>query len=243
MLTTGTAPALENGQEKPKVEGETFITGCKTAKVKLSAQSEEDEKLLKEYDELQKKDPSFGKRKKYYKYPEDELLDEMDGHERDMNEMLKYLTEVEDLIKGQDLQSIASMMEVTKETMQQHFTAYDKFKDQIIHINNQADEAIKSLQFYDDDKPSTKKKAQTQLERVLEEDGMKFDNKRSQEESKGDIVTTLLSMNSEMRTFSREMESRLDRVYKHGGATKKFGYDSVTNLSEADPSTADKAPE
>lgn len=77
----------------------------------------EDELLLKEYDELVKKDPSFGKKKKYYKYPEDELLDEMDQHERDMNEMLKYLTEVEDMIKGQDLKSIQSMMDVTKETM------------------------------------------------------------------------------------------------------------------------------
>jgi len=56
--------------------------------------------LLKEYDELVKKDPSFGKKKKYYKYPEDELLDEMDQHEHDMNEMLKYLSEVEDMIKG-----------------------------------------------------------------------------------------------------------------------------------------------
>ena len=52
----------------------------------------------------------------------------MDQHERDMNEMLKYLSEVEDMLKGQDLKSIQSMIDVTKETMQQHFTAYDKFK-------------------------------------------------------------------------------------------------------------------
>lgn len=40
------------------------------------------------------------KPKKHYKYIEDELLDEVDQHERDMNEMLKYLTEVEDMMKG-----------------------------------------------------------------------------------------------------------------------------------------------
>jgi hypothetical protein len=65
-----------------------------------------------------KKDEGFGKKKKkYYKYPEDELLDDLDQHERDMNDMLKYLAEVEDLIKGQDLKSIQQMMDVTKETM------------------------------------------------------------------------------------------------------------------------------
>ena len=48
-----------------------------------------------------------------------------------MNEMLKYLAEIEELIKGQDLKSIQSMMDVTKETMNQHFQAYDKFKGQI----------------------------------------------------------------------------------------------------------------
>ena len=45
-----------------------------------------------------------------------------------MNDMLKYLDEVEDLVKSHDLQSIQSMMEVTKDTMSMHFEAFDKFK-------------------------------------------------------------------------------------------------------------------
>lgn len=45
-----------------------------------------------------------------------------------MNEMLRYLAEVEELIKGHDLKTIQGMMDVTKETMNQHFQAYDKFK-------------------------------------------------------------------------------------------------------------------
>ena len=68
-----------------------------------------------------------------------------------MNEMLKYLSEVEDLIKGNDLKSIQQMMDVTKETMNQHFQAYDKFKDQITSISSQADQAISSLNFYADE--------------------------------------------------------------------------------------------
>ena len=41
------------------------------------------------------------------------------------------------------------MMDVTKDTMSQHFEAYNKFKGQIDLINQQADQAISSLNFYD----------------------------------------------------------------------------------------------
>lgn len=67
QLTQGSSTITESAEDK-----ETFITGVNAAK------ASEDEQLLKEYDELVKNDPSFGKKKKYYKYPEDELLDEMD---------------------------------------------------------------------------------------------------------------------------------------------------------------------
>ena len=58
-------------------------------------------------------------------------------------------------------------MDVTKETMTQHFQAYDKFKDEITDISSQADEAIKVLKYYDDEKEETKKGGR-QLERVIE---------------------------------------------------------------------------
>ena len=71
------------------------------------------------------------------------------------------------------------MMDVTKDTMNQHFDAYDKFKGQIDAINHQADAAINTLNFYNDDhhhnseslavvKPVVKKN-KTQLERVRED--------------------------------------------------------------------------
>ena len=47
----------------------------------------------------------------------DEVLDDLNQHEKDMNDMMKYLTEVEDLIKSTDLNSIKQMMDVTKDTM------------------------------------------------------------------------------------------------------------------------------
>jgi len=39
-----------------------------------------------------------------------------------------------------------------------------------------------------------------------------------------------MNMNSSMRDFATDIESRLDRAYKVG-ATKKFGYDGITNTA------------
>ena len=45
------------------------------------------------------------------------MLDDIEQYEKDMVDMLKYLTEVEDLIKGNDLKAVESMIDVTKEGM------------------------------------------------------------------------------------------------------------------------------
>ena len=182
--STTNIQAITNGGSNNGNElvGDTFITGTKIAQV-----PEEDEHILREYESHMAQ-----RKKKYYKYEEDELLDDLDQHERDMNDMLKYLTEVEELIKGQDLKSIQQMMDVTKETMTQHFQACDKFKGQIQEIDNQAEEAIKILNFYDTD--SSKggkgdKKSGMQLERVIEDQDeaeyMDKKSKPSHEHSKG----------------------------------------------------------
>lgn len=42
-----------------------------------------------------------------------------------------------------------------------------------------------------------------------------------------------MGMSESMREFSSDLESRLDRVYKQG-ASKKFGYDSITNTAKSD---------
>lgn len=55
-------------------------------------------------------------------------------------------------------------------------------------------------------------------------------NKPSQEGQKKSIVNQLMGMNSSMRDFATDIESRLDRAYKVG-ATKKFGYDGITNTA------------
>lgn len=103
-----------------------------------------------------KKEKKKGK-KPMYDNVADELIDELDQHEKEMNDMLKYLQETQDFLRSkEDLQSIEQMMEVTKDTMEQHFEAYNKFKDQIDTLNEQAEKAITSLNFYDDQPADTK---------------------------------------------------------------------------------------
>ena len=75
MITGGSMNQINNNQ----VDEKTFMTSC-------NQQEDEDSRSWK---------PT-----KYYKYKEDELLDEIDFHERDMNDMLKSLSEMEDLMKG-----------------------------------------------------------------------------------------------------------------------------------------------
>lgn len=97
-----------------------------------------------------KKEKKKGK-KPVYDNVADELIDELDQHEKEMNDMLKYLQETQDFLRSkEDLQSIEQMMEVTKDTMEQHFEAYTRFKGQIDTLNQQAEMAISSLNFYDE---------------------------------------------------------------------------------------------
>ena len=131
------------------------MTSCKVQK---SDEELTDEALLRQYEEIMQsqKTPQKKKQKIIYENPADEVLDDLNQHESDMNDMLKYLSEVEDLVKnGQDLNSIQEMMDVTKDTMSQHFEAYNKFKGQIDLINQQADQAISSLNFYDTERSTS----------------------------------------------------------------------------------------
>jgi hypothetical protein len=77
--------------------------------------------LLRQYDEIAMKDSEFGKKKKkkggYYDMA-DELIDDLDDTEKEMNDMLKYLQEMQDYMRnGQEVKTIESMIEVTKDTM------------------------------------------------------------------------------------------------------------------------------
>jgi len=82
---------------KPEKDGKaTFLTSCLNQPNKTDEDLTE-EALLKQYDELLqkgeiKKDKKKGK-KPIYDNAADELIDELDQHEKEMNDMLKYLQE------------------------------------------------------------------------------------------------------------------------------------------------------
>jgi hypothetical protein len=91
---------------KSKGEEDTFITG---GGIKSSGQTDEElteAALLRQYEELAAKDKNFGKKQKgkkktdgYYDIA-DEVLDELDDTEREMNDMLKYLQEMQDYMRS-----------------------------------------------------------------------------------------------------------------------------------------------
>ena len=208
------APVVDKPISKSK---ETFMTA---AVVPPTDQDLTDDALMRQYEELAARgEVKPAKGKPLYDNMADELLDDLDQQEKEMNDMMKYLTEVEELIKGQDLQSIQSMMDVTKDVMSQHMVAYDKFKEQIDQINSQADAAISSLTFYDPEprKPSDSralaqvKEEEPASDTSSEPDGLEssdsdedrvarpLPNRRkggSQEEKKSDIVKTLMGMST-----------------------------------------------
>jgi hypothetical protein len=93
-----------------------------------------------------------------------------------MNDMFKFLEETHDQLRNrQDVQTIESMIEVTKDTMSQHIDAYNMFKGQIEGISTEAQHAITKLNFYEAEKETTqgifagtlgKLHTQKQLQRV-----------------------------------------------------------------------------
>ncbi len=263
--------ALPQPPSQPKPDEDTFITGGGFKGQQQTDEELTEAALLRQYDEIAMKDANFGKKTKkngggYYDMA-DELIDDLDDTEREMNDMLKYLQEMQDYMRnGQEVKTIESMIEVTKDTMTQHIEAYDKFKGQIDHINAQADAAIKALNFYETDNKNDDTmsvvssvssigmsranfiKGGNKLERVHEdsndsssgEDDSSSDGsyegegifagsnpdrkatniepkkrkKGSLEENKSGIVKKLLGMNSQMRDFTKDVESRLDKVYQ-----------------------------
>jgi len=59
---------------------------------------------------------------------------------------------MEDMIKGnRDLRNMENLMGTTNEAITTHIATYDKLKDKILKINDEAEKAMKDLDFYGDD--------------------------------------------------------------------------------------------
>lgn len=126
----GKNPYLSFGRE------DTFVTGGglpgrnrRTANVEAEQEEDEEEK---EYDCL-----------------EDQLLAEVDKHEKDFNQMFVYLNECEDMLHGNDVAQIRELMKVTDKRTHGHIVNYDKIRAEMTELADDAVEAMKSLGKFD----------------------------------------------------------------------------------------------
>lgn len=80
---------------------------------------------------------------------EDQLLAEVDKHEKDFNQMFAYLNECEEMIHGSDVAQIRELMKVTDKRTQGHILNYDKIRAEMSELADDAVEAMTSLGKFD----------------------------------------------------------------------------------------------
>ena len=169
---------------------------------------------------------------------------DLDQTEMEMNKMFLELNDLEEMIKGnKDLKEMEKLMGATNEVISAHKNQYESLKTNIMSINEEAEEAIQALDFYGGDaaKEATKgnDKLDSKLKELLrieeernEDDEAEVERrgKVSQEGQKRQIFEQLDDMASSMRSFTTDIESRLDKIYKQG-ASKKFGFSDIVEES------------
>ena len=86
--------------------------------------------------------PTYDEEHKFYEYPEEELMERVDKTEHDMQEMMRYLASVEDMMYGDDLSEIKKQLEITGTSVDHHSKAYNALKLQVDGINKDATAAL-----------------------------------------------------------------------------------------------------
>lgn len=82
---------------------------------------------------------------KHFKNEEDEMLDKVEGFEREMKEMLDYLNDVSDMMAGDDLSKISKMIKYSKKSMGEHVKAIDNIRDNVECMNQEAMDNITDM--------------------------------------------------------------------------------------------------
>ena len=194
----------------------------------------------------QQQRPAYDEEFKFYEYPEEELLDRVDKTEHEMQEMMRYLTSVEDMMVGDDLEQIRKMLDTTSTSVDHHSKAYNSLKLQVDNINKEATQALGRFSKTGDDVQkllleTEQRKNATKVviyEDDSEEEGEAQEginigkdklNEESLQKQKEDIVDNLIGMNSNIRSFATDIDERLQRAYKAGNYSKKFGFDANLN--------------
>ena len=148
---------------------------------------------------------------------------------------------------------MSTLKDTTREVIDTHIQHYNKLKDDIVKINENAENAINQLNFYGSDpsiEPSdnpdnkvgkNRKAKKYQLPKGVEELDVVHEDeeaevmiaaggKVSQEAHKKAMFTQFEFMGKSMRDFGINIEQKLDEVYKQG-ACNKFGFDDVASIA------------
>lgn len=166
---------------------------------------------------------------------EDELLVEVEKHEEDFKTMMKYLNEVESLVCGSEFTQIQSMIGCGQDHLGVHVKGYDKlFKD----INTMRDDALDTIKLaakYDSKAAKIASQSVAAQERLngqlveIKEDKVAEDKISSPvfkqesmnlggnptkdsvplQKQKDDIVNKLMNMESDMRGYTDDIETKL----------------------------------
>ena len=139
-------------------------------------------------------------------------------------------------------------MDATKDTVVTHTKAFDGLKYSLESITKMAQKDMESLNFYAEDDELKKNIGEMKSELVkIEEERHEEDiaieiqggrKPFSHETQKKEIYDTINNMNSEMKGFAFDIESRLNKAYKDG-ASKKFGISEIDSArSQADSEVA-----
>jgi hypothetical protein len=93
-----------------------------------------------------KKTEKDDEEKKFYRFPEDELEDNIDNLEEEMKNMLSYLDDVDGMMgNDDDLKQIKRMIDYSGATMKEHFAGVDKISDNVTILNGEAFGALSDL--------------------------------------------------------------------------------------------------
>ena len=87
-----------------------------------------------------------------YLTEEERLLAKVEGYERDMQEMLKFLDGARETSQGgDDLKAIRRMLDATSQSVDNHMAAYTNIGAQVVEMNKDAATALKKIGKHNDD--------------------------------------------------------------------------------------------
>jgi hypothetical protein len=88
-------------------------------------------------------------------------MERVNKTEKDMNDMLKYLNAVEEMMGGDDLAQIRRMLSFTSQSVSHHTDAYTAIKSRVEDMNKEASGALNKLSSHNDDLKRIMKESET----------------------------------------------------------------------------------